>query len=169
MLRSYLVLISLCMSALAVCYANEAHAMLKCGGNGTKIDAGLSPYSALPQGNGITAYSEEELRSTAITSFAGAYRLANGVGALPVGSTFKVIYQDDSRECAQIVSTTGSFGAVPVAGTQRDSAGTGEVEDTDLYIRNFQRNYPRNGWYRVCYDYYSDGYLTATECNIYPW
>lgn len=167
--RSYIIFISFVVSLVTLTYANEAHALLKCGGGGTKVDTHLTPYSSLPMVNGLNAYSEAELRSAAITQFAGAYRVANGILTLPVGSTFKVIYQDDSRECAQVVSTTGSFGAGPIAGTQRDSAGTWEVEQTDLYIRNFQRNVPRSGWYRVCYDYYSDNVLTESSCSIYPW
>lgn len=44
-----------------------------------------------------------------------------------------------------------------------------EVENTSLYIQQFQR--PQGnvaGWYRVCFDYYSNGQLTTTECHIEP-
>lgn len=57
------------------------------------------------------------------------------------------------------------------SGTGLETAPPGEglaVENTNMYIRQFQRN-GTNGFYQVCYDYYSNGELTETQCSVQPW
>lgn len=158
----------LCVGFMA--FSSPASAVLKCGTAGIKIDARNFPYSAVSavqkQDVGIT--DDWSLRAEVMTGVAGAYRLQ--FGSLGPGSMFKMIYKDGTRECAAVGSTTASLGTVPVPGTASNGPNAVlEVENTSLYIQQFQR--PQTGvagWYRVCFDYYSNGQLTTTECHIEP-
>jgi hypothetical protein len=165
------ILSSLLCAAILVFSFNAQAAGFKCGA-GIKIDARNAPYSTLTAVNGQHVGINDilELRSEVMTAVAGEYRFRRPPGALPAGSLFKMIYRDGSRECAVVATTSSSLGAVPVPNTARPNpGGTLEVESTALYIQQFQRPGPNvSGWYRVCYDYYSDGEVTATECHIEP-
>jgi hypothetical protein len=144
-----------------------AHAKLDC--RGPAIKANLAPYSSLPaitnQDVGIT--DDEIVRSSVMTAVAGAYRVHNGVGTLPIGSTFKMVYKDGTRECGHVISRTGSIQVNPVPNSQREYAGPGEVEGTSWYINLFNRNQPQTGFFTVCWDYYTNGVRTDTECEVH--
>lgn len=162
---SWIAILLIAMGGLSA----PASALLKCGG--PTIRASDSPFNTSPgivnQDVGIT--DEELVRIGLLTEIAGLYRSTYGQSKLPVGSTFKMVYKDNSRECATVVSKLASPGVFPVAGSQRSGGGPLEVEGTSLYIQMFNLNKPEVGWYTVCYDYYSNGTLTATECSVHPW
>lgn len=159
------------LCALVLVFSSNAHAAgFKCGA-GLKIDARTAAYSHLPAVNGqhVGIGDITDLRGEVMAAVAGQYR-STRPGVLPAGSLFKMIYRDGSRECAIVATTSGSVGVVPVPGTARQNpGGTLEVENTALYIQQFLRPSPTvSGWYRVCYDYYSNDDVTATECHIEP-
>jgi len=163
--------ISLLLCAVIFVFSSTAGAAgFKCG-VGLKIDARNAVYSHLPAVNGQDVGINDiiDLRGEVMTAVAGEYRFTRP-GSLPAGSLFKMIYKDGSRECAVVATTSGSVGVVPVPDTARPNpGGTLEVENTALYIQQFLRPSPTvSGWYRVCYDYYSNGEVTATECHIEP-
>lgn len=163
-------IISLLLCAVVLGFSSNAHAILKCG-TGIKMDVRNLPYSILPsvanQDVGIT--DDIDVRNGVLSAVAGAYR-ATHPGSLPPGAMFKVIYKDGSRECGAVASTTGSLGAVAVPNTAVNGPnGVLEVEKTNIYIQQFLRpSMTVAGWYQVCYDYYSNGELTESECHIEP-
>jgi hypothetical protein len=146
-----------------------AHGRITC--LGPKINFGQLPYSALPELNNLSnigAYDEDVLRTRLMTGLTAAYRGIHGLSTLPVGSTFKMVYKDGSRECGRVDSRMGSVQAMPVENSQRPYAGPGEVEETSSYLNLFNRNRPQSGFYQVCWDYYTNGVLTDSECEIHP-
>ncbi|MBN8738402.1 MAG: hypothetical protein J0H86_02755 [Xanthomonadaceae bacterium] len=150
-------------------FSAPASALLKCGG--PTIRASDAPFSTSPGivNQDVSIADDEFVRVGLLTEMAGLYRSTYGLSKLPVGSTFKMVYKDNSRECATVISKLASPGVFPVAGSQRVGGGPMEVENTSLYIKMFNLNKPEVGWYTVCYDYYSNGSLTATECTVHPW
>lgn len=149
--------------------STQASAMLKC--NGPTIKTTVAPMNTWPAvvNEDVGVGDNEFVRVGFLSKIAASYRLQHGLDKLPLNSTFKIVYEDGSRECARVVSKASSAAVFPVAGSQKASAGPMEVESTSLYIQMFQVNKPEIGWYTVCYDYYSNGTLTATECTVHPW
>ncbi|MDC8013898.1 hypothetical protein [Tahibacter soli] len=149
-----------------------ALAQLNCGG--PTLNTNQPPYSQLEtvRNSFVTIEDEEAVRSGLITALVGAYRSipGNGTFSLPPGSPVRVVYEDRSKECGIVISQTGSMSAVPVPGSRREApgGGAGGGENTNMYIRQFQRN-GVNGFYQVCYDYYSNGELTETQCSVQTW
>lgn len=163
--------VSLLLCAVILVFSSYANANgFKCGA-GVRIDVRNPPYSTLQAvaNQYVTINDMGELRGEVMTAVAGAYRFGRP-GSLPSGSVFKVIYRDGSRECAFVATTIGSAGAFPIPGTSRSNpGGVREVENTSIYVQQFLRPSPTvSGWYRVCFDYYSNDELTATECHIEP-
>jgi hypothetical protein len=137
---------------------------------GPKIDFRDPLYSLLPNvqtQNNVGAYDEESLRTGLMTRLTAAYRLNHGSNALPVGSTFKMVYKDGTRECGRIETHFGTPQARPVENSQRPYAGPGEVEETSSYMNLFNRNRPQVGFYTVCWDYYTNGVRTDSECEYH--
>lgn len=149
--------------------STQASALLKCGG--PTIKANNFPMNTWPAvvNSDVGITDEEFVRVGFLTQIAASYRLEFEAGQLPLNSTFKMVYENGSRECARVVSKHSSAGVFPVAGSQKPSAGPLEVESTSLYLQLFNVNKPETGWYTVCYDYYSDGELTETQCTVHPW
>jgi hypothetical protein len=160
---------NLLAAAFPMSVSVPVRAALNCGG--PTLNANLAPYNTLhtvtSQNVGID--DEDAVRIGQMTAMAGEYRSKNGPGTLGPGKPFGVIYENRSKECGIVITTTGSTGAVPVPGSKRAPPREGlAVENTNMYIRQFQRN-GTNGFYQVCYDYYSNGELTETQCSVQPW
>lgn len=159
--------LAICLVAVS---SPAAVASLNCGG--PALNTNQPPYSLLPEvlNSLTTIHDEEAVRSDLMTRLVGAYRAKNGITSLPAGSSVRVIYEDQTRECGLVVTPIGSMGVVPVPGSSREGpgGGTGGVENTNMYIRQFQRN-GLHGSYQVCYDYYSNGELTETQCSVQTW
>ncbi len=143
----------------------SASAAIDCGPNAPTIDTRQSPYSALQTVHNVAVYSDFEVRNETLSQLAGAYRTKNGIAKLPAGATFKVIYEDGSRECAGVVSATSSLGAVPIPNTQKE---VGYYEDSGGYLRNFTRTSSSGSFYayNICFDYYTNGRVTDTQCSV---
>lgn len=156
---------------MATVLSHSALAVMNC--NGPAIDARLPPYSGLSAvaNQNIGAFDEDVLRGNVMTAVIGAYRGLHGPTSMDPGKTFKMIYKDASKECGVVVNRVGSLGAIPVPDTQRPAPGNGpiDVENTRIYLQQFNRINQLHGSYQVCYDYYSDGVLTATQCTVQTW
>lgn len=147
----------------------SAHALKQCP-SATTIDARLPTYQTAANLH-VTVADSEEVRSGVLTSAIGMYRLQNGILKLPVGSMIKMIYRDGSRECAAVISRTGTPMGDPIPDTARRPGDTVTVEDTIIYIKKYQFERPAGSaqaWFNVCYDYYTNGVLTDSECHIEP-
>lgn len=164
--HGFLVL-GLLLSAASPAVVLAGPAGLKCGA--TTIDVRQAPYSTTPgiQGSNVNVYSNENDRIALDSAMAAKYRAINGAGTLAENAIFRAIYKNGSRECVGITST-GSSGARPIPGFQRDLNDPVIVEDS-ITLNYFRVNYPHPGWYRICYDYFTDGQLTMSECVARSW
>lgn len=162
-------LLALLFIALA---SPSALATLNC--NGPSINVNQAPYNVLPavQNQNVGAYDEDVLRTNVMTAVVARYRIEHGPRSIDPGKTFKITYKDRTKECGVVTGLTGSVAAVPIPGTRRDAPGDGmAVENTSVYLRQFNQNQANqlHGTYQVCYDYYSNGELTATQCSVQVW
>lgn len=148
-------------------FCQQAQAVLNCGG--PTIDVREKPYkdiqSVIEQSVGIS--DEQAVRASQLHAVAGAYREKYGWQTLGNGSSFKMIYKNGTRECAVVVNKLNSYGTVPIDGTQSDGM-TFNVESSRWFIRQFSTS-GFHGTYRICYDYYSNGEWTATQCTVKVW
>jgi hypothetical protein len=90
------------------------------------ITAGEAPYDT-PAIVGVSIQSDFAVRTGALTSAAGIYRTlgGNGLGSLPQGSRFTLIYTDGSSEQGLVGCIVGTACVEPIPGTQ--VAGDGNV------------------------------------------
>ena len=81
-----------------------------------------------------------------------------------------MIYKNRTRECGIVTGAVNSYGTVPLDGTQRDGSSF-VVEESSWYLRQFRPTgaYAMHGTYQICYDYYSNGELTDTQCTVQVW
>lgn len=158
----------LLLSAVSPAAVLAGPAGLKCGT--TTIDVRQAPYSTTPgiQGSNVNVYSAENDRIALDSAMAAKYRTINGAGTLGENAIFRAIYKNGSRECVGITSASSSSGARPIPGFQRDLSDPVIVEDS-ITLNYFRVNYPHPGWYRICYDYFSNGQLTQSECVARSW
>lgn len=90
------------------------------------INAGGPGYNHLPSVQNVTIHSDASVRTAALSSLVGAYRTIHGLGSLPTGTVFKVVWGDGSSELAMTVALVGTITAEPIPDTQVEApAGTG--------------------------------------------
>lgn len=141
-------------------------------GSGPTLNVNQLPYSGINDiaNSYYTIEDSDWDRAALMTRLVAIYRSTYGVTTLPPGAMVKVVFHDRSRECGVVVSRAGTIQAKPVPGTSRTApgGGAGGVENTNFYLQQFQGN-GDHGYYQICYDYYSNGELTETQCSVQAW
>lgn len=82
------------------------------------INAKLAPYNTAPAIMGVTIHNDSSVRAAALSQARGLYKGIHGQSALPIGSTFQMIYQDSSWEQAMVIANIASITAMPIEGSQ---------------------------------------------------
>ena len=153
-------------------FASSAQALKHCP-SATTLDTRILPYStpSAVSGQYVTVDDDQDIRQSVMTSVIGTHRSTHGLFTLPPGSMFKIIYRDGSRECGAVISSNSSVMGDPIPDTARRPSDPIIVEDTKIYIQKYQFERPAGSpqaWFNVCYDYYTNGVLTDSECHIEP-
>ncbi|MBE0316953.1 hypothetical protein ABQW55_022645 [Xanthomonas citri pv. malvacearum] len=78
------------------------------------IDGRRAPYRDTNNISGTDVSSMEEIRIAGLTAAAALYRLNKGLGQLPAGARFRMIWPNGSSEGGMITNTRSSMGAVPL-------------------------------------------------------
>lgn len=89
------------------------------------IDARDPPYNTINPVVGININSEEPLRAAAMLAMVGMYKSLYGQDSIRVPSQVQIVYQDGSREKANVICTLGTGCVRPAPNTQQAGGGGG--------------------------------------------
>lgn len=109
-------------------------------------------------------------RQAAATAMILQYRSTHGSWSVPPGEVEVIGYSDDSSECMVVLDAYSTYQAAPLDGTQMLYTGVptgGGPVGGDHHQQGPVYADPPFIRYE-CYDYFSNGAYTGTECSILP-
>lgn len=143
-----------------------------CNGAPAVRNFSVQSYGSTPGISGHTFSVNDPVanRQAAATAMILQYRSTHGSWSAPPGEVEVIGYSDNSSECMIVLDAYSTYQAAPLDGTQMLYTGV-PADGGPVGGDHHQQGpvYSNTPFVRYeCYDYFSDGAYTATECSILP-